>query len=107
MDVINLLVGINLFLTLTANASGAKKGLKSTVSEVVERPRTYLQKWPLNVAAIVLILEIFGVFKLGVFEVGEQSEFYIYRLIGLGLFLIFPGFKYGRTKQWEKIILKK
>lgn len=113
MDVINLLVGINLFLTLTANASGAKKGLKSTVSEVVERPRTYLQKWPLNVAAIILILEILGVFKLGVFEVGEQSDFYIYRLVGLGLFLIFSWVQVwsyktmGKNYSQEVIISKK
>jgi hypothetical protein len=77
MDVINLLVGINLFLSITANASGAKKGLKSSISEVIERPKTYLQKWPMNIAALVLILEILGVFKIGTIDISESDSLHL------------------------------
>lgn len=113
MDVINLLVGINLFVTLTANASGAKKGLKSTVSEVVTRPKSYLQKWPLNVAAGVLILEILGVFKLGTMEIIETDQLYNYRLVGLVVFIIFSWIQVwayktmGKNYSQEVIISKK
>ena len=113
MDVINLLVGINLFVTVAANASGAKKGLKSTVSEVIERPKTYLQKWPLNIAAVVLILEILGVFKLGTITIEENSSLYVYRLIGLAIFIIFSWLQVwsyktlGKNYSQEVIISKK
>lgn len=113
MDVINLLVGINLFVSITANASGAKKGLKSSVSDVIERPKTYLQKWPLNIAAIVLILQILGVFKLGTFEISEADPFYIYRLVGLIIFVVFSWLQVwayktmGKNYSQEVIISKK
>ena len=113
MDVINLLVGINLFLSLTANASGAKKGLKSTVSEVIERPKTYLQKWPLNIAAVVLILEILGVFKLGTLTIQETDSLYSYRLIGLIVFLVFSWVQVwsyktmGKNYSQEVVVSKK
>lgn len=113
MDVINLLVGINLFISISANASGAKRGLKSTVSEVLERPKTYLQKWPLNVAALVLILQILGVFKLGTLEIPEGDSLYVYRLIGLIIFIIFSWIQVwsyktmGKNYSQEIVVSKK
>ena len=113
MDVINLLVGINLFLSITANASGAKKGLKSSISEVIERPKTYLQKWPMNIAALVLILEILGVFKIGTIDISESDSFYTYRLIGLLIFIVFSWLQVwsyktlGKNYSQEVIISKK
>ena len=113
MDVINLLVGINLFASITANASGAKKGLKSSVSDVIERPKTYLQKWPLNTAALVLILQILGVFKLGTLGISESDPLYIYRLIGLIVFVVFSWLQVwsyktmGKNYSQEIIISKK
>lgn len=89
MDVINLLVGINLFVSISANFSGAKKGLKSSVSEVLERPKTYLQKVPLNVSAVVLILEILGVFKIGTYVPETDGSYFSIRLAGLVVFIIF------------------
>lgn len=113
MDVINLLVGINLFLSITANASGAKKGLKSSISDVIERPKTYLQKWPMNIAAIVLILEILGVFKIGTIDISESDSLYTYRLIGLLIFVVFSWLQVwayktmGKNYSQEVIISKK
>lgn len=113
MDVINLLVGINLFLSITANASGAKKGLKSSISDVIERPKTYLQKLPMNIAAIVLILEILGVFKIGTIDISESDPLYTYRLIGLLIFILFSWLQVwaykimGKNYSQEVIISKK
>ncbi|HET56717.1 MAG TPA: isoprenylcysteine carboxylmethyltransferase family protein [Ignavibacteria bacterium] len=113
MDVINILVGINLFVTVTANASGAKKGLKSSISEVIERPKTYLQKVPLNIAALVLILQILGVFQLGTFDIQESDPYYTIRIAGLLLFIIFSWLQVwsyktlGNNYSQEVVITKK
>ena len=42
MDPINIIVGLNIIASFGANLTGAKKGLKSTVTPVKERPKTYL-----------------------------------------------------------------
>jgi len=112
MDVINLLVGINLFVTLTANLSGAKKGLKSTLSEVIERPKTHLQKSPLNASALVLILEIVGVFQLGTYNIESDNQFFTIRVMGLLVFFIFSwlqvwSYKTLGTNYSQEIIVSK
>ncbi len=63
MDSINLLIAVNLFVSMSANYSGAKKGLKTSITKVVEKPATFLQKVPPNIAALVLILTILSIFK--------------------------------------------
>jgi len=87
MDPINILVGLNIIATFAANLTGAKKGLKSTLSEAKERPKTYLQKLPLVLAAITLLAMIIGVFQIGTLEYKE--EYKSLRLAGLLIYLIF------------------
>ncbi len=53
-NAINIIVAINLFVSMSANLAGAKKGIKSKLSNVVNKPKTYLQKVPPNIAALVL-----------------------------------------------------
>lgn len=89
MDPINILVAINLFVSMSANFSGAKKGLKTSITKVVERPVTFLQKAPPNVAALVLVLIILSVFKIGTLQAELEKEFQIYRIIGLAMFVVF------------------
>ena len=89
MDPINLLVGLNLFVSMSANFSGAKKGLKTKVTSVIERPKTFLQKIPPNVAAIVLILLILAIFKIFTLPAEYEEQLFTVRVIGLILFLIF------------------
>lgn len=112
MDVINLLVGINLFVSISANISGAKKGLKSSVSEVLDRPKTHLQKLPLNISALVLVLEILGIFKIGTFSTEIETEFFSVRVIGLIIFIIFSwlqvwSYKTLGTNYSQEIIVAK
>ena len=89
MDPINIIVAINLFVSMSANLSAAKKGMKSKLSNVVDKPKTYLQKFPPNIAAIVLILTILGIFNLGVLSDTLKEQFSTYRVLGLILFIVF------------------
>jgi protein-S-isoprenylcysteine O-methyltransferase Ste14 len=78
-----------------ANLSGAKKGLKRKVSGIVERPKTYLQKLPPNISAIILIATVFSIFQIGTlsnfisFSPEEYDNLIIYRVIGLIFYIVF------------------
>jgi protein-S-isoprenylcysteine O-methyltransferase Ste14 len=89
MDPVNLLTALNLFVSMSANWGGAKKGLKTSITKVVERPVTFLQKTPPNIAALVLVLIILGIFKLGTLPSHYESNFLSLRIAGLFLFVIF------------------
>ena len=112
MDPINLLVLINLIVSMSANWGGARKGLKTSITKVVDRPQTYLQKFPPNIAALVLILTIIGVFQLGVLP-GEISEkFFLIRAVGLCFFVLFSWIQVwayrslGKSYAQDIVILK-
>ena len=64
MDPINIIIGLNIIASFGANVAGAKKGFKSSVIAVKERPVTYLQKLPLILSTITLVALILGVFQL-------------------------------------------
>jgi protein-S-isoprenylcysteine O-methyltransferase Ste14 len=112
MDPINLIIAINLFVSMSANYSGARKGLKTSITKVVERPKSFLQKIPPNIAALVLILTIVGVFKIGTLSAEWENRFIIYRLIGLAMFVVFSWvqvFAYkslGKSYAQDIVILK-
>ncbi len=87
MDPVNLLVAINLFVSISANYSGAKKGLKTSITKVVDRPVTFLQKLPPNFSALILVLIIAGVFKVA--SLSGNKELETLRYVGLCIFIIF------------------
>ena len=89
MDPINILVAVNLFVSISANISGAKKGMKSKMTKVVEKPKSFLQKTPPNIAALILVLTIFAIFNLGTFPEEIKSKYNELRIIGLVLFIAF------------------
>lgn len=89
MDPINIIIGLNIIATFGANLTGAKKGLKSTVTPVKERPKTYLQKLPLVFATITLFVMILGVFQVGTLNYSENLQLNNYRIAGLIIYLIF------------------
>jgi protein-S-isoprenylcysteine O-methyltransferase Ste14 len=99
MDPINIIVAINLFVSMSANLAAAKKGIKSKLSNVSERPKTYLQKIPPNVAALVLVLSIAGIFNLGVFSEEIKQDFFAYRIIGLIFFVVFSWIQVASFKS--------
>lgn len=89
MDPINLLLAINLFVSMSANFSGAKKGLKTSVTKVTDRPASYLQKFPPNIAAVVLILTIISIFKVGTLSSDYEARYSTLRITGLIVFVVF------------------
>lgn len=89
MDPINLLLGINLAVTMSANYSGARKGLKTSITKVVDRPVTFLQKYPPNIAALVLVLVIAGIFGFGTMDAQFLDDYQFARLAGLLVFIVF------------------
>jgi protein-S-isoprenylcysteine O-methyltransferase Ste14 len=89
MDPINLFTAINLFVTMSANFSGARKGFKILITKVDERPKTYLQKFPPNMAALILVLIILGVFKVGTLTGIYETQLNTFRIAGLVLFVVF------------------
>lgn len=112
MDPINILLGINLFVSMTANFSGAKKGLKSSLTQTKNKPKTYLQKLPLNVSAFVLVVIILAIFGVGTLSKENLNELFNVRVTGLMIFIIFSwtqiwSFKYLRKNYSQEIIVKK
>lgn len=87
MDPINIIIGLNIIATFGANYSGARKGVKSKIGAVKEKPKTYLQWLPLTFSTITLLLLIVSVFQIGTIEYAE--EYQIIRYIGLVFYLIF------------------
>jgi len=88
-NAINILVAINLLVSMSANFSGARKGLKTSITKVIERPVTFLQSFPPNVAALVLVLTIISVFNVGTLPAEFESKFFTARIIGLIMFIVF------------------
>jgi len=87
MDPVNIIILLNVIATFGANVTGAKRGLKSTVSEVREKPKTFLQKYPPVVSMLSLVALILAVFQIGTLEYLEQ--FNTIRYIGLVVYLVF------------------
>ena len=110
MDAINIISGIALLLSIVANSSAAKGGLKKAVTKSERKPKTYLQKVPLNISALILILDMLGVFQIGTLEYQDESKYI--RIGGLILFGIFSwlqvkSFKNLRTFYTQDISLQK
>lgn len=89
MDAISILVLINLIVSSSANWSGARRGLKTSITKVVERPVTYLQKIPPNISALILVLIILSFFGVGTLNNSHDEKLLYPRTIGLLLYIIF------------------
>jgi len=89
MDPINILVGINLIATFGANAGGAKKGLRTSLTNVKEKPKTYLQNVPPNLAVLILIIIILGVFGVGTLDYNSYVNLWSLRITALIVYIAF------------------
>jgi protein-S-isoprenylcysteine O-methyltransferase Ste14 len=112
MDPINIIFGINLLATFGANFSGASKGIKTALTNVKERPRTFLQKLPPNLSVVILILVILSVFQVGTLDYSKYQQLFNYRLIGLVVYIAFSWFQIwvyrimGENYSNEIVIMK-
>lgn len=110
MDPINIIILLNIIATFGANVTGAKRGLKSTVSEIKEKPKSFLQKFPPVVSMLSLLALILAVFQIGTLE--YLNDYNIIRYIGLAVYLIFSwvqvwSFKTLGDNYSQDIIIKK
>ena len=87
MDPINIIVGLNIIASFGANISGAKKGFKTKLGAIKEKPNTYLQKLPVLLSTFTLIGLIIAVFQIGTLE--YNFEYNTIRYVGLAVYLIF------------------
>jgi len=102
MEIINILVGMALIVSMGANLQGAKKGLKTTLTRVVEKPNTYLQTVPTTISAIVFLLIVVGIFYVGSFNEKILAYFLYLRIAGLVVFIFFSWlqvFSYKSLKE--------
>ena len=110
MDPVNIIILLNVIATFGANVTGAKRGLKSTVSEIREKPKTFLQKYPPVLSMLSLVALILAVFQIGTIEYLE--EFNTIRYIGLVIYLVFSwiqvwSFKTLGDNYSQDIMIKK
>jgi protein-S-isoprenylcysteine O-methyltransferase Ste14 len=110
MDPVNIIILLNIVGTFGANVTGAKRGLKSTLSEVKEKPNTFLQKFPPVLSMLSLVALILAVFQIGTLEYLE--EYNTIRYIGLAVYLIFSwiqvwSFKTLGDNYSQEIMIKK
>lgn len=93
MDPINILVGLNIIAIFGANVNAAKKGIRSQIGVVKEKPKGFLQFFPPLLATlilVILIITVFGPGTLGDFERLKNFAAVMqpYRYIGLVLYLL-------------------
>ena len=110
MDAINIISGIAIVFSLFANSVTAKSGLKGTVTKSEKKPKTFLQKTPLNISALILVLQILGVFQIGTLE--YDNDLIIIRIVGLLVFVLFSwlqvkSFKNLKDNYSQEILIKK
>ena len=110
MDPINIIILLNVIGTFGANVTGAKRGLKSTVSEIREKPKTFLQKFPPILSMLSLVALVLAVFQIGTFD--YTKEYDLIRYIGLAVYLVFSwiqvwSFKSLGDNYSQDIMIKK
>jgi len=110
MDPVNIILLFNIIGTFGANVTGAKRGLKSTLSEVKEKPKTFLQKFAPVLSMLSLVALILAVFQIGTLEYLE--EYNTIRYIGLAVYLAFSwiqvwAFKTLGDNYSQEIMIKK
>lgn len=93
MDPINILFGINLIATFGANFSGAAKGIKTALTNIKEKPQTFLQKLPPNLSVVILVCVIASVFQLGTLDYNKYPELQSLRIAGLLVYIISSWFQ--------------
>jgi protein-S-isoprenylcysteine O-methyltransferase Ste14 len=110
MDPINIIILLNIIGTFGANVTGAKRGLKSKVSEIKDKPKTFLQKFPPILSMLSLVALILAVFQIGTLE--YVDAYTLIRYIGLAVYLVFSwiqvwSFKSLGDNYSQDIMIKK
>jgi protein-S-isoprenylcysteine O-methyltransferase Ste14 len=112
MDPINIIILLNIIATFGANVTGAKRGLKSTVSEIKEKPKNFLQKFPPILSMLSLVALILAVFQIGTLNYDSFKNYNAIRYAGLIVYLVFSwiqvwSFKTLGDNYSQDIMIKK
>ena len=112
MDPVNIIILLNVIATFGANVTGAKRGLKSTVSEIKEKPKTFLQKFPPVLSMLSLVALILAVFGIGTLDYESFEDYNFIRYAGLLVYLMFSwiqvwSFKSLGDNYSQDIMIKK
>jgi len=110
MDPINIIILLNIIGTFGANVTGAKRGLKSKVSEIKDKPKTFLQKFPPILSMLSLVALILAIFQIGTLE--YLDAYSLIRYVGLAVYLVFSwiqvwSFKSLGDNYSQDIMIKK
>jgi protein-S-isoprenylcysteine O-methyltransferase Ste14 len=89
MNAINILFGIAFLYSLGANFSAARKGIKEKLTRTTYKPKTYLQKTPPNVSALIIVLQVAGIFGIAEIFQADDKNFMTLRLTGLIGYILF------------------
>ncbi len=112
MEIINILLGMALIVSMGGNMGGAKKGLRTSLTKVTDKPATYLQKVPTTVSAIIFLLIAAGIFGVGSLDESKLSGFMPVRIAGLIIFSFFAwlqvfSFKSLKENYAPEILIQK
>ena len=110
MDAINIISGVALIYSLFANSAAAKGGVKGAIIKNERKPKTFLQKTPLNISALILVFQILGLFQIGTLEL--SNNLLLIRILGLLVFIVFSwlqvaSFKNLKENYSQQIVIKK
>lgn len=84
---INLIIILNILLTLSANLPLAGQTFKRKLQPVITKPKSYLQNFPKYVSSLIFILIIAGLFGLGKIEI-QDGALNILRILFAVLYVI-------------------
>ncbi len=87
MDPINIIIGLNIIATFSANIGAAKQGVKEKVGVFKDKPKTYLQTLPLFLSTITLVILIISLFQVGTLEYKQENQ--LIRISGLIFYIVF------------------
>lgn len=62
---VNLIIVLNIILTLSANVKSASIGFKSKFGGFKEKPKTWLQFWPKLISTLIFLFVVAGLFGVG------------------------------------------
>ncbi|MCF8261536.1 MAG: isoprenylcysteine carboxylmethyltransferase family protein [Melioribacteraceae bacterium] len=89
MDPVNIIFAVVFFLSFASNFNKSKKGLKKKNTLIENKSKSILQTLPLNVAAIVVLLQI-----LGIFDIGRISNNWDLQILRLAFILVYVASSY-------------
>ncbi len=98
---INLIIIINIVLSLSANIPIAGESFKKKLQPVLTKNKTYLQSFPKYISSLIFLLIIAGLFGLGKMEI-QSLTLNIIRVISALMYVLFSWLQIYAIKQLKE-----